>query len=52
MRALAWLGRENAQGAVQQLRTALPAPELRELAAARTRMPSWMAEAVSGLLAA
>ena len=52
VRALAWLGPENAHGAAERLRTVLPARELKELAAARTRMPSWMAEEVSRLVAA
>ena len=51
VRALAWLGPESARGAVEALRLALPASEVKALGALRTRMPTWMAQQVSGMLA-
>lgn len=50
LRALAWLGPERASGAVEVLRRALPASEVAALGALRTRMPTWMAQQVSGML--
>ena len=51
VRALAWLGPEKAGEAIQKLRTKLPASELKEVASARSRLPTWMAQQVSALVA-
>ncbi|MHB1942240.1 MAG: DUF6088 family protein [Acidiferrobacteraceae bacterium] len=50
VRALAWLGPEQAGAAIRKLRTRLPPSELRVLASARSRLPTWMAQEVSALL--
>jgi hypothetical protein len=50
VRALAWLGQEKAAEAVRQLRAKLPLAELREVASARSRLPTWMAQEISGLM--
>ncbi|MFM9967287.1 MAG: DUF6088 family protein [Burkholderiales bacterium] len=50
VRALAWLGPKKAGEAIQKLRAKLPASELNEVAAARARLPTWMAQEVSVLL--
>jgi hypothetical protein len=47
LRALAWLGPEKARVALRMLRRKLPAAELKEIAAARSILPSWLAEQVS-----
>lgn len=52
VRALAWLGQEKAAEAVRQLRARLPLAELKEVASARSRLPTWMAQEISGLMAA
>ena len=51
IRALAWLGPEKAGDAIRQLSAKLPAAELNEVASARARLPTWMAQEVSGLVA-
>ena len=50
VRALAWLGPEKAGEAIQKLRAKLPASELKEVASARSRLPTWMAREVSALV--
>jgi len=50
VRALAWLGPEKAGEAIGKLRTKLPPSELEEVAAARARLPTWMAQEVSALV--
>ena len=52
VRALAWLGPEKAGAAIKKLRTKLPASELKEVASARSRLPTWMAQEISTLVAA
>jgi hypothetical protein len=42
-RALAWLGPEKAGEAIRKLRAKLPPSELKEVASARSRLPTWMA---------
>ena len=51
MRALAWLGPEKAGEALRKLRSALQPSKLEEVASARARLPTWMAQEVSALLA-
>ena len=51
VRALAWLGPEKAGEAIQKLRAKLSASELMEVAAARARLPTWMAQEISALIA-
>lgn len=51
VRALAWLGPEKAGKALRKLRSRLSASELAEIASARARLPTWMAQEVSALLA-
>ena len=51
VRALAWLGPEKAGEAIQKLRAKLPASELMEVAVARARLPTWMAQEISALIA-
>jgi hypothetical protein len=50
VRALAWLGPENARAALQALRNKLPATEMQEVVSARGRLPTWMAQEVSALV--
>lgn len=50
VRALAWLGPEKAGEALQTLRSRLSPPELEEVASARARLPTWMAQEVSSLV--
>jgi hypothetical protein len=50
VRALAWLGPEKAREALRTLRTKLPPTEINEVAAARARLPTWMAQEVSALV--
>lgn len=47
IRALSWLGPEQAPSALHILRAKLPAEEWAALQAARAALPSWMARAVS-----
>ena len=51
VRALAWLGPEKAGEAIQKLRSKLQASELKEVASARARLPTWMAQEISALVA-
>ncbi|QDL38522.1 DUF6088 family protein [Rhodoferax sediminis] len=51
VRALAWLGPEKAGEAIRKLSAKLPAAELKEVASARARLPTWMAQEVSALVA-
>lgn len=51
VRALAWLGPEKAGDAIRKLSAKLPASELKEVASARARLPTWMAQEVSALVA-
>lgn len=50
IRALAWLGPEKAREALRTLRAKLPPTEIKEVAAARARLPTWMAQEVSALV--
>ncbi len=50
VRALAWLGPEKAGEALRKLRSRLSPPELEEVASARARLPTWMAQEVSALV--
>lgn len=50
VRALAWLGPGKAGEAIGTLRSKLPPTELEEIAAARGRLPTWMAQEVSALI--
>lgn len=50
VRALAWLGPENAGEAIRKLRTKLPLSDLKEVASARARLPTWMAQEISALV--
>jgi hypothetical protein len=50
VRALAWLGPQKAGAALQALRSKLSPPELEEVASARARLPTWMAQEVSALV--
>ena len=50
VRALAWLGPEKAAEAIGTLRSKLLPSELEEVAAARARLPTWMAQEVSALV--
>lgn len=47
IRALSWLGQEQAPAALKVLRTKLPAEEWAAMRAARAALPSWMARAIS-----
>lgn len=51
IRALAWLGEAQAGDALRRLRRRLPASALAEIAGARPRLPTWLAEQVSRLVA-
>ena len=50
VRALAWLGPEKASEAIRTLRTKLPPSDLNEVASARARLPTWMAQEISALV--
>ena len=47
IRALGWLGQDQAASVLQTLHSSLPATEWDAMRAARAAMPSWMARAVS-----
>jgi hypothetical protein len=49
VRALAWLGPEKVGVALRKLRTKLSSSELKEVAAARARLPTWMAKELGAL---
>jgi hypothetical protein len=51
VRALAWLGPEEGPKALEILKRRLPEAALAQVAAVRSRLPSWMAEQVSRLVA-
>lgn len=51
IRALSWLGEEAAPMALKQLRTNLPESEWQAVYSARAMLPSWMAKAVSEIVA-
>lgn len=46
-RALAWLGPEGAPAALRRLKQRLPENERQELVAARTGLPTWLAQSIS-----
>ncbi len=50
VRALAWLGPEQSEQALKTLRRRLPPSALEEVAAVRSRLPTWMAEQISRLV--
>jgi len=50
VRALAWLGPEKASKAIQKLRAKLQPSQLKEVASARSRLPTWMAQEISVLV--
>ena len=50
IRALAWLGRGQSGAMTSKLGKALSAQTLKELSAARGRLPSWMAQQISTLV--
>lgn len=50
VRALAWLGPERAGEALHTLRAKLPPAEMKEVASARARLPTWMAKELSALV--
>jgi len=50
VRALAWLGPEKTDEAIRKLRAKLPPLELEEVASARARLPTWMAQEISVLV--
>jgi len=47
LRALAWLGPEQAGEALRRLKNKLSSQELTEIASARAILPSWLAKEVS-----
>lgn len=49
VRALSWAGSERAREIVTALKARLSSSDLRELVAARSRLPTWMAREVSAL---
>lgn len=51
IRALAWLGPHSAPRALKQLRSKLPKAEWQAVLGARAVLPSWMAKAVSEVMA-
>ena len=51
VRALAWLGPREVAVNIGAVKRRLTADDIRDLAAARTRMPAWLAEPVSQLVA-
>ena len=50
VRALAWLGAEEAEGCLREVASRIPDEDLAELADARATLPAWIAEPVSGLV--
>ena len=50
IRALAWLGRGQSRAMTSKLGKALSAQTLKELSAARGRLPTWMAQQISTLV--
>ncbi len=51
IRALSWLGPEAAPEALKHLRTKLPESEWEAMGTVRAMLPSWMAKAVSEVIA-
>ena len=51
IRALAWCGRERGAELTSRLKRTLSAETVKELSRARGRMPTWMAEQISALVA-
>jgi Family of unknown function (DUF6088) len=51
IRALAWLGKGSTSSAMQSLKKRLPPAALDEMVGARARLPTWLAEQVSKLVA-
>jgi len=51
IRALAWFGRERGAELTSQLKRTLSPETVEELSSARGRVPTWMAEQISGLVA-
>ena len=51
VRALAWLGPEEVEAGLEPIRPKLSAEDVRELAASRAVMPTWMAEPASAMVA-
>ena len=51
IRALAWFGRERGAELMSQLKRTLSAQTVQELSGARGRVPTWMAEQISTLVA-
>lgn len=47
LRALAWLGPEQAEEAMSQLHKVIPAREMEAVAAVRSELPDWLAKTVS-----
>ena len=52
VRALAWLGRQRAAKVAPRLARTLGSEAVQELSAARGRLPTWLAEEVSHMVAA
>ncbi len=50
VRALGWIGPKGSKEAVRTLERKLPKAELREMAAVRGRLPTWMAQEISALV--
>ena len=50
IRSLAWLGPSGSETALKELRRKLPASELKQVANARARLPTWLASRVSALM--
>lgn len=50
VRALVWIGPKGSKEAIRTLERKLPKTELREIAAVRGRLPTWMAQEISALV--
>lgn len=50
VRALAWLGPDKAGKALKALSTKLPLAEIKQVASARARLPTWLAQEISALV--
>lgn len=50
IRSLAWAGPSGSAAALGRLRQKLPSSELRAIANARARLPTWLASQISGLV--
>ncbi len=51
IRALAWMGPNGVNGGLETIKTRMTSEDLREMAASRAVMPTWVAEPVSELIA-